>query len=377
MTVGEIERLRYPVAVVIGIGLQIDGGDAVTLDPVQQHVDVLVHLLRILVVDIVQIHVHQALHLPLPGIAPHDLVQGFEAGILLQQIAAHRAARVTQLVEPFRQGEGVGHPRRTGEIQRSLVEGAVGPDQDPWCPTGLLPELTGRCVEVGFYPGPIVGHALVAILAPACGGHRRLHVALRVGEQPVVGGESVGGQLHQSGVLHLADLRPADEVAARQLVIAVRDHLVIRHIQPAAHQRKDCRVVVKLEQRIDQPVEALVAVIEAEQDRLLRQRCLARFGIQDLLEADRVIALLFDPVEVADQGVAPDGLGIELEVGGQFQIDDIVVAEHHVVIGLPGRLRQRRQQCKQQNERSKPAFHHMKLHCRLAKMKFPNSGLPS
>ena len=143
MTVGEIERLRHPVAVVIGIGLQIDGGDAVTLDPIQQHVDVLVHLLRILVVDIVQIHVHQALHLPLPGIAPHDLVQGFEAGVLLQQIAAHRAARVTQLVEPFRQGEGVGHPRRTGQLQRRLVEGAVGPDQDPWCPTGLLPELAG------------------------------------------------------------------------------------------------------------------------------------------------------------------------------------------------------------------------------------------
>ena len=78
----------------------------------------------------------------------------------------------------------------------------------------------------------------------------------------------MGSQLHQPGILHLADLRPADEVVARQLVIAVRDHFVIRHIQPAAHQRKDCRVVVELEQRIDQPVEALVTVIEAEQDRL-------------------------------------------------------------------------------------------------------------
>ena len=92
----------------------------------------------------------------------------------------------------------------------------------------------------------------------------------------------MGGQLHQSGVLHLADLRPADEVAAWQLVIAVRDHLVIGNIQPAAHQRKDRRIVVELEQRIDQPVETLVAIVEAEQDRLLRQLCLARFGIQDL-----------------------------------------------------------------------------------------------
>ncbi|MNR37958.1 hypothetical protein D3C85_1560230 [compost metagenome] len=62
MTVREVERLRHPVTVVVGIGLQVDGGDAVVLDAIQQLIEVLALLHRILVVDVVEIHVHQPLY---------------------------------------------------------------------------------------------------------------------------------------------------------------------------------------------------------------------------------------------------------------------------------------------------------------------------
>jgi hypothetical protein len=161
---------------------------------------------------------------------------------------------------------------------------------------------------------------------------------------------AVRGKLDETRGLHLARLGPGHEVAARHDAIAVQHRAVERALHPAAEQRRHDREAIDLQQRVDMGVEAAIAVVEGDEDRLVGQRPRPARRGGDIVERDRRPARAFQPVEELRQDARGDRVGIEL-----------IGAVGHVVEGdgdetLPGRLGVGRAG-EQHEEYGKPAHH--------------------
>ena len=152
-----------------------------------------------------------------------------------------------------------------------------------------------------------------------------IEFALGVAGDAVVEVVGVAGHLHQATGLHLAQLLPAQQALAGQPVVA-EAHLAGGGFQPAAHHRHHRRGVVTAQQREGRAVHALVAVVEAEQQRLGGQAGAAATGGEHLIDADEVVAVGGEPVELGREGLRGDGV-----VGqhGPLGALDLVVREHH------------------------------------------------
>ena len=149
------------------------------------------------------------------------------------------------------------------------------------------------------------------IVAPRDG--RRRHAALRVGLHAAMQGIAVRGELDQPRRLHLARLSPGDEVTARHPpVAAVGYRAAGLTLHPDADQRRHDRESVDLQQRKDARVEALVAVIEGDEDRLVGQRSRAARRSGQIVERHGRPAAAFQPVEELHQRRAGDGIGFEI-----------------------------------------------------------------
>ena len=180
------------------------------------------------------------------------------------------------------------------------------------------------CASVSYCP-------VVRIVLPS--DRRRDIVALRIGQHAAMKVVAMRGDLDQARGLHLARLSPRYEVRARHDAIAV-EHGTVRppSLHPGADQGRHDRIAVYLDQGKDARIEALVAVIERDKDRLVGQRPHAARGRRHVVERDGVPASAFQPIEELSQRGRSHRIGLKL-IGA---IDDIVEGNRHEA--LAGRL---------------------------------------
>ena len=78
MAIGEIEFFGHAIAIFIGISLQIHGGGTWLVHALNQGICVFGHLLGIGVIDVIQIHVHDAFGFLIAQTPTQILRQGFQ-----------------------------------------------------------------------------------------------------------------------------------------------------------------------------------------------------------------------------------------------------------------------------------------------------------
>lgn len=114
-------------------------------------------------------------------------------------------------------------------------------------------------------------------------------------------GVGVGGDFHQARLRHLANLLPRQELSPWSWRTGKIHRLVQRRVDPGPHRCQQCRPVVGTQNRHHAGVEAGITVIEAEHHRLGRQCRAAAPGCQDLVDADRLVAVFTQPRQLLDQ----------------------------------------------------------------------------
>jgi len=125
----------------------------------------------------------------------------------------------------------------------------------------------------------------------------------------------VAGDLHEARVGDLLDLGPGHE--GRD---ALRASLGI--VGPRADDPEDAGIAPRLQDREDVRVEALVRVVEGQEDCLLGKSLPAARRIEDLVDADEGAALRAKVIELADEGVEADRVRVGVDARG-----DVVPAE--------------------------------------------------
>ena len=88
VAVGEIHRFGHAVAIIIGISLQIHGGGAIVGDAFYQFVEIALHLTGIGVVNIIQIHMHHALHAVVKQARFEIILDKAQIAFLIDQLTA-------------------------------------------------------------------------------------------------------------------------------------------------------------------------------------------------------------------------------------------------------------------------------------------------
>ena len=196
------------------------------------------------------------------------------------------------------------------------------PDDRPRRPTQIGRHPAARLLEVGADACLVLRIVLVAtgrrIVLP---GYRCWNVvALGIRQNAAVEVVAVRRHLNQARRLHLARLFPGYEVRPWHHTVSIEDGSVGPALHPAAHQGRHDRKPIDLRQREDPRIETLVAVIEADEDRLVRQRTHATRGSGDIVERDRRPARALQPVEELRQPPRRHRIRVELI----DLIDDIV-----------------------------------------------------
>ncbi len=280
---------------------------------------------------------------PEAGDAPGPRPRGIEAQVV-RDFAKRGIARRKIAVngEEVRRIGGLGLEREReaetellGDLQAGSRVAAIGPHHRPWRAAKVGGELAARADKVGADARAVLPVVLVVprrrIVGPRDG--RRRHAALRVGLHAAMQGIAVRGELDQSRRLHLARLSPGDEVTARHPpVAAVGYRATGLTLHPDADQRRYDRESVDLQQRKDARVEALVAVVEGDENRLVGQRSHAARGGRQVVERHGGPAGAFQPVEELHQQRCRDGIGLELVRA----VDHVVEGDRHEA--LAGRL---------------------------------------
>ena len=157
------------------------------------------------------------------------------------------------------------------------------------------------------------------LVAPAFGKveegrRRRLDVPDGVCLQQPVEPGAVGCDRHEARVGDLPDLRPAHEplrLVARRLGV----------VDPGGDDGEHRRDVVEPQGRVDKPVEALVGVIEGEQDGLFGKRLCAPRGRQDVRRAHEGESVRAEVLDLVDEVLLRD---VVLLDGG---LGDVVIAQ--------------------------------------------------
>jgi hypothetical protein len=128
---------------------------------------------------------------------------------------AWAAHQIVEGVETVVQGQGHFIALLTDHGQRSTVRRAVRPDPDAGFLAGDLADFLRDVAHVGANPCLEIGLGFIAlghwIVSAGRGG--RLHVALRVGQNPFVVGIGVRGNFHQSRLrdfTHLIQVRKSE-----------------------------------------------------------------------------------------------------------------------------------------------------------------------
>ena len=326
MAVREIQFVCGTIAVRIGECLKIDDVGAGRLDAVEQQRGVFLALYRVFVVDHVQIDMHDALD---RQIGDRQVCHGVAAAVI--GAAAHDAcfdlAHHSRQIDFFMHheswnGRPVGEEsQRCGQrvtcflcsLYTDLVVTSVWPDGDERTMSGLAVNDV-----VGFFP--VVENSLFegfdgfiqagfCVIQSVCAG--RQFDALRV---TLVSAMQVMGmrcQFDDTGIGHFTDLLPVQERRTRETgPAAVLDEFAFRRFQPACFKRQKGGVAVGFEHRIDDFIEAAVTIVEREQYGFWRQRFSGFFCLEDILDADDVVAVFFQPVEVGFQLLLRDGCGV-------------------------------------------------------------------
>ncbi len=100
---------------------------------------------------------------------------------------------------------------------------------------------------------------------------------------------------HQRRFAHFLDHLPGGEFVARRHQAAKIDFFVCRGIHPASNRCPKGWPVVGFQQRPDAGIETAIPIIKGEQNRFFRQHDFTVMSIQNLLNADRVIAIITEP----------------------------------------------------------------------------------
>ena len=167
---------------------------------------------------------------------------------------------------------------------------------------------------------------MAVLVAPGDG--CRLGIALRVGKHATVQVVGVRGNLDKAGTLHLAHFLPGDEILPWLRRAVVVDGTARRHIEPAANQCSQCRIVEEAQQGQYPRVDVPAAVVEGEQHGLGRQCRPALTGIEDLLQADRPVAVGLQPGELGSEVTRGDRC---LCQAGRTIALDLVIAERNEI----------------------------------------------
>lgn len=147
-------------------------------------------------------------------------------------------------------------------------------------------------------------------------------------------GVGVGGDFHQAGARHFTDLLPGQELAAWPWQTGEVHRLVQRRIDPGTDRREHCRPVIGAQNRHHAGVEAGITVVEAEHDGLGRQGRPTPARGEDLVHADRLVAVLAQPGQLLDQTLGAHRHHRLVGVG----VIDIVVGNAQKMIFRPRRF---------------------------------------
>ena len=342
MAVREIQFVGGTVAVRVCECLKVDDVGAGCLDAVEQQRGVFLALYRVFVIDHVQIDVHDALDgqigdrqvchgvaAAVIGAASHDACFDFSHHSRKIDFFVHHESRDGRPVGKERQRGGQRVARFLCGLYADLVVASVWPDGDERTMSGLVVDDVGRFFPVvvnslfeGFDGFVLAGFGVIQSVC-AGGQFDALRVAL-VSAVQVVG---VRCQFDDAGIGHFADLLPVQECRTRKTgSAAVIDEFAFRGFQPARFKRQERGVAVGFEHRIDDFIEAAVSVVERKQYGFRRQRLAGFLCLEDVLDADDMVAVFFQPVEVGFQLFYRDRGGIVEGTVSQFR-NDIVVAQ--------------------------------------------------
>jgi hypothetical protein len=329
VTVREVERPGGAIALGVGEGLQVDVRGPQRVDPLEERVEVPLGLRRVIVVNVVQVHVHDADRrhgiggaAEVPGQVFHRHVGGDHEA----RYAVETVHRVVAGHEPH----GHGHAELAGHGFGHAAVLAVGPDHGPRGASQLLLDAAGGAGEVAPDAGQVRGLVFVAagggVVAP---GHRGgLLVSEGVPQDATVKIEGVGRHLHEPRGLHAAELVPRDEgVGAQGTLAVVVEGPALGRILPRSHHGHHGRVVVEFEKGEDVRVDAPEPVVEDQEERAFRKRRFAALGSQEEVQVDGGVALGPEPLEMLHQALGRDGEAVGIEVAGHV-VGHIVVREH-------------------------------------------------
>lgn len=204
--VGEIELAHVAVAFWIGERLQENGIDAQVVDALDQLVEIFGLLLRIGIVEVVEIDVRH----------PHDLPVLYLRQLLgearQRRVAGHQHARHVcrrvDVSQPVLQRQRHAVTVLARDVQRHAAGRAVRPDPHARRLTGGGGDALSDQRHVLLDALAIFRLAFVAapfgVIQPI--GDRRFGIALRVGDAAVMRRVGVRADLHQPGVRHFPHL---------------------------------------------------------------------------------------------------------------------------------------------------------------------------
>ena len=117
---------------------------------------------------------------------------------------------------------------------------------------------------------------------------------------------AVRREFHQAGCLHLPCFGPADKVIATKLPRAHIDSLTGSHVKPVGDDTHHRGIIEYFQQRIHIGVDALQTIVESQQHRLVRQRSFIMRGSDEVIDADRGVAVMLQPGEMRSQVLCRD-----------------------------------------------------------------------
>ena len=98
MAVGKVKCIGYAVAIRVCIGLKVNGANAVARNALNQSVKVLLLLNGIWVKYVIQVNVHDTQIVIIPNAVRENLLNCFQGGFLVNQVAVNAAHGVIKLV---------------------------------------------------------------------------------------------------------------------------------------------------------------------------------------------------------------------------------------------------------------------------------------